>query len=313
MEILSIKSKQSKDKAVEALKKKRVVIFPTDTLYAIGADATDEKAVKRVFNIKSRKKDQPIAVMVSDLSMLTKYAVMDDKERKIAAELFPGPFTLLLKPEGLAKGLSSTGRVGFRMSPGFPAEMIKQFGAPVTCTSANLSGKDVCTTIKQCFYQFSEQVGFYANGGELISDPSTIVDPKKLTIVRSGEGLEKAEKALSLYGKVTKKQQGGKMADKTKTTIIKNIPYVPVAKNVFIISLLLSVILLGFKFFAFIVNAGYSIATAGGMPVIDPMSMLTRLLAILMKPIWLAVGAIIMVQLYNVLQDRIGPIEVALK
>ena len=153
MEVLNLK-KQSvtacvKD-AVTELQAGGVIIYPTDTLYGLGADALSDKAVGKVYKIKGRDERKPVHAIVADMKMMEKYAEVPDMARMLAKEFLPGPLTLILKKKagiktGIAKGIT---KIGFRIPDNpFCLALAKKFGKPITTTSANRSGRKTELTV----------------------------------------------------------------------------------------------------------------------------------------------------------------------
>ena len=104
MEIISNPTQDEIKKAAQALKDGHLVAFPTETVYGLGADATNEKAVSRVYSVKARPTDHPLIVHISSINQLGNWAVdIPDYAIKLAKEFWPGPMTLVLKRNNLAK------------------------------------------------------------------------------------------------------------------------------------------------------------------------------------------------------------------
>jgi len=135
--------------AVKVLHRDGLVVYPTDTIYGLGADALSDEAVMAVYDAKHRPLAKPISIAVSDREMLAALAVVTPVAESFIDRFLPGPFTVVLKakrliPEVLTGG---TGMIGIRI-PDHPValELIRQFDGPITATSANLSGgKDPVT------------------------------------------------------------------------------------------------------------------------------------------------------------------------
>lgn len=85
------------EKSVKILKNGGTIVYPTDTLYGLGADATNDEAVKKVFQIKKRSLAKPVSVIVSGLTMLTDYFEPNGKEILVLTKNLPGPYTFILK------------------------------------------------------------------------------------------------------------------------------------------------------------------------------------------------------------------------
>jgi L-threonylcarbamoyladenylate synthase len=118
MEIISNPTQVEIKIAAQALKDGHLVAFPTETVYGLGADATNEKAVSRVYSVKGRPADHPLIVHISSINQLDKWAVdIPEYAIKLAYEFWPGPMTLILKRSALAKDFITGGQdnVGVRV------------------------------------------------------------------------------------------------------------------------------------------------------------------------------------------------------
>lgn len=162
-------------KAVKLLQWGKPIIYPTDTLYAIGCDATNAKAVEKVYALKKRPRSMPLSVLVSDFEMLQKYAEITKDQMKILKEKLPGPYTFILRPK--IKLPVSDGNVGFRII-GTPItnQIVKNLGRPITATSANVHGEKTPTTIAELKTVFTMHADLYVSGGRLAGKPSQVID-----------------------------------------------------------------------------------------------------------------------------------------
>jgi L-threonylcarbamoyladenylate synthase len=137
-------------KAVAILAAGGVVAFPTETFYGLAADARNERAVERIFEIKGRSFNNPLALIISradDLRLLTDYVPAAAKTLMTA--FWPGPLTILFKasPAVSPRLTAGTGKIGVRISSHPIAQaLVARMGRPVTATSANLSGGKECIT-----------------------------------------------------------------------------------------------------------------------------------------------------------------------
>jgi len=129
-------------KATDVLKNGGVILYPTDTLYGLGADALSDKAVAKIVAIKGRDEGKPMHAIVADLDMAAEYAEISNDARLLIKE-FGGSVTLILKKKkgmdsGIAKNIET---FGIRI-PNHPLciEMCRAFGKPITATSANVAG-----------------------------------------------------------------------------------------------------------------------------------------------------------------------------
>ena len=148
MEIMSNPTHDEIKKAAKALKDGHLVAFPTETVYGLGADATNEKAVSRIYSVKGRPTDHPLIVHISSQNQLDKWAIdIPEYAIKLAKEFWPGPMTLILKRSDLAKDFITGGQdnVGIRV-PQHPKALtlIQEFeklgGNGIVAPSANRFG-----------------------------------------------------------------------------------------------------------------------------------------------------------------------------
>ena len=178
---------RNRDQAVKAIgdickeiSKGGIVIMPTDTAYGIAADATNEDAVKKVFEIKNRDESKAIPIIVSDMYMIKEYAEISPLAEYLAREYMPGPLSLIVpqKADGkLAKTLSAKG-VAFRVpSNEFARALVSECSVPLTATSANISGDGPIYNIDEIKMLFQNKAQVIIDGGNLVpTPPSTIID-----------------------------------------------------------------------------------------------------------------------------------------
>ena len=188
MEIISNPTPDEIKKAAKALKNGHLVAFPTETVYGLGADATNEKAVSRIYSVKGRPTDHPLIVHISSVKQLDKWAIdIPEYALKLANEFWPGPMTLILKRSSLAKDFITGGQdnVGVRV-PIQPVALalLAKFdeigGFGVAAPSANRFGA-VSPTNSDAV---EEELGKFLNKEDLILDggqcqigiESTIID-----------------------------------------------------------------------------------------------------------------------------------------
>lgn len=180
-------------RAVEFLVDGQVIAYPTETIYGLGADVTSRKAVKRIYELKSRDYGLPISILVADLKML-RDVVSDvpDSALQLMRKFWPGALTILFSASSLIpKGLvTNTNKVGVRISSHpVAAAIVEKFGRPITTTSANLSGFPPSLSVKHVQKYFGEKLPCIVDSGEC--EPtrgSTVVDlaDETMRIVRDG-------------------------------------------------------------------------------------------------------------------------------
>ncbi len=118
-----------------------LIVYPTDTVYGLGADAENEDAVKRVYEVKERSLDNPLTIAVSNVEMAEKYARIDEIGRQLMKIFLPGKVTLIFPKTDRVPDIVNPRAIGIRI-PNLPMilDLIDSFGRAVTSTSANKSG-----------------------------------------------------------------------------------------------------------------------------------------------------------------------------
>ena len=163
---------------VSALNNGQVIVYPTDTLYGLGADIYNDDAVKKIFLIKKRSFDQPLSVAVSNINDIEEIAFVDDKIRCVAEKFLPGKITLVLKKKNVVSDIITAGSpyVAVRIPDNAVALRILSVFGPLTCTSANIHGMPTPNKINEIQMQFKDEINIYIDAGELKVKPSTIID-----------------------------------------------------------------------------------------------------------------------------------------
>ena len=186
MEILKISSQNWQivtRKTLRFLRRGRIVICPTDTVYGLIGDATNKKTVAKIFKIKKRPGDKPIPVFVKDLKMAKKIAQVSRKQERFLKSVWPGKVTVILKPKiKLPKGIGKPKReIGLRIPRHKIINRLQAaFDRPLTGTSANISGEKPSIRIKEVISQFNGrkfQPDLVIDSGDLAENkPSMIID-----------------------------------------------------------------------------------------------------------------------------------------
>ncbi len=180
MEIISLKENRAKAirEMVKAIEEGKIVIYPTDTVYGIGGNALDEKVVKKVYRIKKRKKDNPLAIIVNGIEMIKTYCRITTGERRKLKKYFPGPYTLLLNKSRKKLPVTKLKRVGVRMPKhSFIERVMEKIEIPLITTSANISGGADPMKLDDVPKEMIEKVDLVIDGGETkFQRPSTIID-----------------------------------------------------------------------------------------------------------------------------------------
>jgi L-threonylcarbamoyladenylate synthase len=175
MERLKFDEKSLK-KAIEILKSGGVVIFPTETVYGIGALADKEEAIKRIFKIKNRPEDKPLQILIANLEQAKDLAQeIKGKSEELAKKYWPGPLTLVLKKKSSVSDLITASKetVGLRMpAQDWLLKLISKVG-PLAASSANLSGE----TDPSSALEVTIEADLLLDGGKCkLGQASTVVD-----------------------------------------------------------------------------------------------------------------------------------------
>lgn len=192
--ILLTDCEQDIKKASELIKNGEVVGIPTETVYGLGADASNENAVRKIFAAKGRPADNPLIVHLSDFSEAEKYtSYIPELAYKLANRFCPGPFTIVLPKNDRIPSVTSGGleTVGIRI-PSHPVmnNLIKISGKPIAAPSANTSGYPSPTTAKHVIDDMNGKISAIVDGGQseygVESTVITIENNDTIRILRPG-------------------------------------------------------------------------------------------------------------------------------
>ncbi|MBD3362483.1 threonylcarbamoyl-AMP synthase [Candidatus Dojkabacteria bacterium] len=195
--------------AVQVLKQSGILIYPTETCYGVGVDATSQPAVDKVLEYKTRREGKPLSIAVSGLDMARKYVKINDIALNLYNQFLPGPLTVVSKSLGcVAKGVESEeSNLGIRY-PDYDLilEIVENFGKPITATSANASYKKRPYKINDILENISKKqkdlIGLIIDAGELPhNDPSTVADTTLNAKVVLRQGNLKLTKKLQKQSK----------------------------------------------------------------------------------------------------------------
>jgi L-threonylcarbamoyladenylate synthase len=169
--------------ATDALAAGKLIVYPTDTLYGLGASATSADAVAALLDAKDRPSGMPISVAVSSIEEVELLVDWTDAARAVARRLLPGPVTLLSHASAAARRglapvlLGPDGSLGIRIPDHPVAREIARTAGPITATSANRHGAPPCRSIAEARRVFGDLVAAYVADGPAPSGrPSDLVD-----------------------------------------------------------------------------------------------------------------------------------------
>jgi len=195
--ILKINPQNPESKKIKiiakAIKEGKLVAFPTETVYGLGANAFNPLAVSEIFKVKGRPQDNPLIAHISDISQVKKLAKdFPESAKKLTKKFWPGPLTIVLKKKKVVPNIVTAGldSVAIRMPNNKIAlELIKQSKVPIVAPSANISGKPSPTKAKHVIDDLSEKIEYIVDGGSCkIGIESTVIDFTSAvpTILRPG-------------------------------------------------------------------------------------------------------------------------------
>jgi L-threonylcarbamoyladenylate synthase len=178
--------------AARALARGDIIVYPTETLYALGVDAGNAAALQRLLELKVRQVGKPIAVLIGDVEMLREIAAeIPSRAEVLMRHFWPGPLTLVLRARPTVSPLLTGGGdgIGVRLSSHpLATAVVRTLGRPVTAPSANPAGMRPPTHVEEARAYFGSRVDCYLDGGALRGEPaSTVVDVREgLTVIREG-------------------------------------------------------------------------------------------------------------------------------
>jgi tRNA threonylcarbamoyl adenosine modification protein (Sua5/YciO/YrdC/YwlC family) len=178
---------------VKCLDQGGVIVYPTDTIYGIGCDIFNKKAVKKVYQLKKRDVRKPFSFICADLSDVTRYAQVSNFAFKIMRRRLPGPYTFVLEATRIVPDILMTKQrtVGIRIPENTIAKtIVESLGRPLVTTSANISGEDALGDPSEIEEVMGKQLDMVIDGGIIFSEPSTVINliDDEVEILRQGCG-----------------------------------------------------------------------------------------------------------------------------
>ncbi len=172
----------------------QTVIYPTDTLYAIGCDATNPKAVEKICKLKGINPDKTnLSIICSNISMIADYARIGDRSFALLKEYTPGPYTFLLKANStLPKAFKGRKTVGVRIPSSDTIRLIaEKLGKPILTTSIEFDDDDYAINPGLIAENYNDRVDIFIEGPDGLTEPSTIIDCTESdpVLVRQGKGV----------------------------------------------------------------------------------------------------------------------------
>jgi len=206
IKLTKLNQNQGIQSALEVLKTGGLVVFPTDTVYGLLADATNSRAIDKLLAFKERPPRKAISVFVANKEQIKKLVVINQNAQNIINNLLPGPFTVICQSKNKTdlRLQAENGTLGFRL-PDYPLinQLAEKYQKPITATSANLSSRpphySVSTLLKSLSFRKKELLDLVVDAGKLAKNkPSTVIDTTsgELKTLRLGDILPDTPNSL---------------------------------------------------------------------------------------------------------------------
>ncbi len=181
------------ERVIELLKEGGVMIYPTDTIYGLGCDIFNKKAIEKIYQLKKRERKKPLSIICADIKEVAKYAIIQDYAYRLMKKYLPGPYTFILKAKNkMPKTFLSKNRtVGIRIPANqICLEIAQKLGNPIITTSLNVSGEEVMADPKELSKEMQNKIDIIINSGPLPKEASSIIDLSgdQPIVLRAGKG-----------------------------------------------------------------------------------------------------------------------------
>ncbi len=166
-------------KIKQEILKGKIFIYPTDTVYGIGCDATNLASVEKIKEIKNRDRDKPISIIAPSVKWIEEHCIVDSNLGKY----LPGPYTLILKKKdsNFLRQVANGETLGVRIPRCDFTKIVQEVGRPFVTTSVNLSGEPFAVRVSEIKEEILKQVDIVIDEGELDGRPSTfVIDGKEV-------------------------------------------------------------------------------------------------------------------------------------
>ncbi len=176
---------------VDKLKSGLVEVIPTDTLYGIVGSALNPQTVEKIYDLRRRSKDKPMIILISGLDDLNQLGIdLNESDKKLLNQIWPNPVSVILPCHNPDMTYLHRGKntLAVRMPKDEELlNLLKQTG-PLVAPSANFEGEPPAQNVTQAKKYFADQVAFYIDGGDLISQPSTLIEltNRQIKVLRQG-------------------------------------------------------------------------------------------------------------------------------
>ena len=180
-------------KAADILNEGGIVIYPTDTVYGIGCDLFNKRAIEKIYEIKQRSKKQPFSIICADLKDISNYASVSNYAYKIMRRLLPGPYTFILEASRLVPKILLPKRkaVGIRVPDNtICLALVRELEHPIISTSVTVRENEILSDPVDMEEEFKHHVDMVIDGGVIIPEESSIISfvDEVPEVIREGKG-----------------------------------------------------------------------------------------------------------------------------
>ncbi len=177
----------------ESLENGAIIGYPTDTLYGLGCDLFNIKAIKTLHAMRGLSEKRPLSLIFKDIKDISNYAILTDFAFQVLKSTLPGAYTFILKAKRIIPRLLMTGKkeVGVRIpNHPIPVGLANLLGRPIVNTTAKLVGQDAMFDPKEIERYFKDRVSFVVDGGLIVGDASTVISlvDDRVNLLREGKG-----------------------------------------------------------------------------------------------------------------------------
>ncbi len=181
------------DKAVECMRQGGVIAYPTDTMYGIGCDIYNQKAVKRIYKLKNRDKRKPFSFICCNLKNVSQYCLVSNSSYRIMKKCLPGPYTFVLQSLKIVPKIMMTKQktVGIRVpNNNICRQLVETLGNPILTTSAIINDKNAPSEAYEVEEILGSQVDVIIDGGTVYPSPSSVISliNDNIEVLREGQG-----------------------------------------------------------------------------------------------------------------------------
>lgn len=181
--------KKDIDYLVEEVLKGKIVAFPTDTVFGLACIYDNEEAIKKIYEAKGRDFNKSLPMMCNNLTMLKKYAKLNNQSKKIIKTFMPGALTIILNKKNIPDFVTNKETIAIRIPDDkWVRSLIRKLNKPLLVTSANISNTSSLLDYKDVFNELNNRIDYIVKGKAKNITSSTIVDARKeIIILREGE------------------------------------------------------------------------------------------------------------------------------